>query len=72
MDCITFRATCREALTSVDHLDDHWITVFGFPVEARSFILEQFSQYGTMLKHVVSVGGPHGIITMTTSLTWRH
>ena len=58
----------REALTSGDHLDDHWITVFGFPVEARSFIVEQFSQYGTILKYIVSVHGTHDIITMVTPL----
>ena len=62
---VHFVSLDRETLTSGDHLDDHWITVFGFPVEARSFIMEQFSQYGTILKHVVSV---HGEISPTTLL----
>ena len=57
MLCPFFMLLCREALTSVDHLDDHWVTVFGFPVEARSFIVEQFAQYGSILKHIVSVEG---------------
>ena len=65
---VRFVSLGREALVSGDHLDDHWITVFGFPVEARSFIMEQFSQYGTILKHVVSVHGAHISITMETLL----
>lgn len=65
---VRFVSLGREALTSGDHLDDHWITVFGFPVEARSFIMEQFLQYGTILKHVVSVHRALNIITMGTLL----
>ena len=45
---------CSEQLTSEDDYHNCWVTVFGFPSTAASFILEQFSQYGTILKHVVS------------------
>ncbi|RUS73508.1 hypothetical protein EGW08_018723 [Elysia chlorotica] len=41
-------------LKSTDVLDDTWVTVFGFPPGATSFILQQFSQYGTIIKHVVA------------------
>ncbi|GFO50558.1 nucleoporin nup53 [Plakobranchus ocellatus] len=41
-------------LKSDDVLDETWVTVFGFPPGATSFILQQFSQYGTILKHVVA------------------
>ena len=44
-----------DQLTSEDDYHDCWVTVFGFPSTAASFILEQFSQYGTILKHVVSI-----------------
>ena len=44
----------REQLTSEDDYHDCWITVFGFPTTGASYILEQFSQYGTILKHIVS------------------
>lgn len=46
-----------ENLTSDDDYNDHWVTIFGFPAAASSYILEQFSQYGTILKHVVSGSG---------------
>ncbi|XP_059175809.1 nucleoporin NUP35-like isoform X2 [Physella acuta] len=41
-------------LKSDDVLDETWVTVFGFPPGATSFIIQQFSQYGTILKHVVA------------------
>ncbi|KAH9495862.1 Nucleoporin nup35 [Bulinus truncatus] len=44
----------QEDLKSDDVLDETWVTVFGFPSGATSFILQQFSQYGTILKHVIS------------------
>ncbi|XP_070581985.1 nucleoporin NUP35-like isoform X2 [Ptychodera flava] len=40
-----------------DQLDDTWVTVFGFPPPAASFILQQFSQYGNILKHVIATSG---------------
>jgi nuclear pore complex protein Nup53 len=33
------------------------VTVFGFPPSASSYVLEQFSQYGTILRHSVSADG---------------
>ena len=47
-------STFSEQLTSEDDYHDCWITIFGFPSTAASYILEQFSQYGTILKHIVS------------------
>lgn len=43
-------------LKADDVLDETWVTVFGFPPGATSFILQQFSQYGTILKHVITAG----------------
>ena len=33
-------------------IDPTWITVFGFPTAAESFILRQFRQYGIILQYV--------------------
>ncbi|XP_064396302.1 nucleoporin NUP35-like isoform X2 [Halichondria panicea] len=49
--------TQGENLTSEDDYQDCWVTVFGFPPATSSYILEQFSQYGTILKHVVTSNG---------------
>ncbi|XP_063400373.1 nucleoporin NUP35-like [Mytilus trossulus] len=49
--------TQGESLTSEDVLDETWITVFGFPPAAASFILQQFSQYGNIVKHVIATEG---------------
>ncbi|XP_076471223.1 nucleoporin NUP35-like isoform X2 [Babylonia areolata] len=49
--------TQGESLRSDDVLDETWVTVFGFPPGAISFILQQFSQYGNILKHVASAEG---------------
>uniref|UniRef100_A0A2K5QF00 Nucleoporin NUP35 n=1 Tax=Cebus imitator TaxID=2715852 RepID=A0A2K5QF00_CEBIM len=49
--------TQGDSLTSEDHLDDSWVTVFGFPQASASYILLQFAQYGNILKHVMSNTG---------------
>ncbi|XP_069133449.1 nucleoporin NUP35-like isoform X1 [Argopecten irradians] len=49
--------TQGESLTSDDVLDETWVTVFGFPPAAASYILQQFSQYGNIVKHVVASEG---------------
>lgn len=49
--------TQGESLKSEDILDETWITVFGFPPAAASFILQQFSQYGNIVKHVIASEG---------------
>ncbi|KAI8486924.1 Nucleoporin nup35 [Branchiostoma belcheri] len=49
--------TQGEALTAEDQLDETWVTVFGFPPAATSFILQQFSQYGNIVKHVIASNG---------------
>ena len=46
--------TCSETLGSNDNPHECWVTVFGFPSSASSYVLEQFSQYGTILRHSVS------------------
>ena len=48
--------TQGEDLTPEDTLDQSWVTVFGFPPNSVSFILDQFSQYGTILHHVTVPG----------------
>jgi len=48
--------TQGEAISSDDVLDECWVTVFGFPPAASSFILQQFSQYGNIVKSVTSKG----------------
>lgn len=40
-------------ITSSDVLDHTAVTVFGFPPAASSYILQQFSQYGTVEKHEI-------------------
>ncbi|KAM8934688.1 nucleoporin NUP35 [Pelodytes ibericus] len=49
--------TQGDALTSEDKLDDTWVTVFGFPQASASYILIQFSQYGNIVRHVMSNNG---------------
>ena len=51
----THTHTHREALGSGDGPGECWVTVFGFPPSASSYVLEQFSQYGTILRHSVSL-----------------
>ncbi|KAK2177457.1 hypothetical protein NP493_597g02008 [Ridgeia piscesae] len=49
--------TQGETLKADDELDETWVTVFGFPPAATSFVLQQFAQYGSILKHVVATDG---------------
>ncbi|XP_076347236.1 nucleoporin NUP35-like [Tachypleus tridentatus] len=44
------------SLISNDELET-WVTVFGFPVASASYILQQFSLYGTVVEHKVSPCG---------------
>ena len=37
--------------------EEFWVTVFGFPPAAASYILQQFSQFGNILKHVIAPNG---------------
>jgi nuclear pore complex protein Nup53 len=46
-----------ETLGSGDNAHECWVTVFGFPAAAASYVLEQFSQYGTILRHSMSSDG---------------
>ncbi|XP_074001336.1 nucleoporin NUP35-like [Numenius arquata] len=49
--------TQGDSLTSEDQLDGRWVTVYGFTQASASYILVQFSQYGNILKHVMSNTG---------------
>lgn len=49
--------TQGESLRSGDILDETWVTIFGFPPGATSFMIQQFSQYGNILRHVPSAEG---------------
>lgn len=42
-----------EEVTCDEEYDQCWMTVFGFPPSAASYILDQFSQYGTIIQHRV-------------------
>lgn len=46
-----------ESLSSDDQLDQTWVTVFGFPPAAASYILLQFAQYGNILRHTMASPG---------------
>lgn len=46
-----------ESICSENVMDDTAVTVFGFPPAAASFILQQFSQYGTVEKHEIHNNG---------------
>ncbi|KAK2154866.1 hypothetical protein LSH36_255g01006 [Paralvinella palmiformis] len=49
--------TQGDNLKAQDDLDETWITVFGFPPAATSYILQQFSQYGSIVKRVIASEG---------------
>jgi len=51
-----FNSTHDSSL-STDGSNTTWVTVFGFPPSAASYILKQFSQCGTVLQHHVPVNG---------------
>jgi nuclear pore complex protein Nup53 len=46
-----------ESIGIDEQLDETWVTVFGFPPAATSYILQEFSQYGNIIKHVVAADG---------------
>jgi len=37
--------------------DEFWVTIFGFPPAAVSYILQQFSQFGNIMKHIIAPNG---------------
>ncbi|XP_054723204.1 nucleoporin NUP35-like isoform X2 [Uloborus diversus] len=49
--------TQGEALKNGEQLDESWVTVFGFPSASSSYILQQFSQYGNITDHKISLSG---------------
>eukprot|EP00105_Crassostrea_gigas_P028953 XP_011450752.1 PREDICTED: nucleoporin NUP53 [Crassostrea gigas] len=49
--------TQGEMLTADDALDETWVTVFGFQAAAASYFLQQFSQYGNILKYEIASEG---------------
>lgn len=49
--------TQREGLKSDEELDHCWVTVFGFPAAASSYILQQFYHYGNITDYKMSPSG---------------
>jgi hypothetical protein len=47
--------THGESIQLGEKLDETWITVFGFPSSATSYVLQEFSVYGQIIKHVVKL-----------------
>ena len=50
---LSFWTVSSEEVTCDEEYDQCWITVFGFPPSASSYILDQFSQYGNIIQHRV-------------------
>lgn len=48
--------TYGEQIRVDDKLDDTWITVFGFPQSATSYVLQEFSIYGQIIRHASTQG----------------
>ncbi|RNA11962.1 nucleoporin NUP53 [Brachionus plicatilis] len=48
--------TYGEQIKADDKLDDTWITVFGFPQSATSYVLQEFSIYGQIVGHASTQG----------------
>ncbi|XP_065844650.1 nucleoporin NUP35-like [Oscarella lobularis] len=46
-----------DTITSEDQFDDCWVTIFGFPSSATTFVLQEFSKFGSVVKHVISSQG---------------
>jgi len=53
----TFNTTANDLNQSASPDGTTWVTVFGFPPSASSYILKQFSQCGTVLQHHAPVNG---------------
>ena len=49
--------TVHDLGSSTCHEGSTWVTVFGFPPSAASYILQQFSQCGTVLQHHIPANG---------------
>jgi nuclear pore complex protein Nup53 len=49
--------TYGESIRLDEKLDETWITVFGFPPSATSYILQEFANYGQIVNHVPSTQG---------------
>lgn len=62
---------CDTAWTEVDEARNTWVTIFGFPPSAASFILSQFSHYGSILEKRVPTKGNWIHIRYQTKLECR-
>ena len=47
--------THGESIKMDDKLDETWVTVFGIPQSATSFVLQEFSVYGQIIRHIVRI-----------------
>jgi len=52
-----FNTSIDELGNSSCHEGSTWVTIFGFPSSAASYILQQFSQCGTVLQHHIPANG---------------
>jgi len=52
-----FNTSIDDLGNSSCHEGSTWVTVFGFPSSAASYILQQFSQCGTVLQHHIPANG---------------
>ena len=57
--------------TEVDEAQNTWMTVFGFPPSAASFILSQFAHYGNILEKRMPAKGNWMHIRYQTKLECR-
>lgn len=49
--------THGESIKMDDKLDETWVTVFGIPQSATSFVLQEFSVYGQIIRHIPNPQG---------------
>lgn len=49
--------TYGDSIKVDDKLDETWITVFGFPQSATSFVLQEFSVYGQIIRNIPNPQG---------------
>lgn len=54
VESITLEATRAPTIYSPSGtLEDSWVTVFGFPLSATSYVLQQFKAYGDVLQYEI-------------------
>lgn len=65
--------TQGESLSSPPHnLDDTWVTVFGFPPSATSYVLQEFAIYGQIVKYITASTGQQQQSNNNEQGNWLH